>query len=75
MIVLVTTSAGLARAVVAMLAYQYGRRSARIRWPNALLGELRDHKLRCVGEPPQRVALEIDLLCESDDAHAGRLLS
>jgi hypothetical protein len=53
--------------VVAVAAYQHGRRHGRIRMPASLVAELRDHKIACVGEPAERVALELALLCEADD--------
>ena len=62
-------------AIVAVAAYQRGRRHGRIRMPASLVGELRDHKVRCIGEPAERVALELGLLCEPDrarDAPAAR---
>jgi hypothetical protein len=34
--------------------------------PATLVAELRSHKMGCIGEPPQIVALEIGLLCETD---------
>ena len=36
--------------------------------PADLVAELRLHKIRCIGEPPDRVALEIALLCETEAA-------
>ncbi len=53
-------------AAVATGAYHRGRRHGRVRMPASLIAELRDHKVHCVGEPTERVALEIGLLCESD---------
>jgi hypothetical protein len=35
------------------------------------VAELREHKLHCIGEPPERVTLEIALLC--DERAAARL--
>jgi hypothetical protein len=62
-----TGAAGLFLALVAFTAYQSGRRHGRVTLPAALLDELRDHKVHCIGEPPERVNLEIALLCERDD--------
>jgi hypothetical protein len=62
------TAAGavLVLALVATLAYHHGRRRGLVTLPSALIAELRDHKIHCIGEPPQRVALEIDLLCATE---------
>jgi hypothetical protein len=51
---------------VGFAAYHRGRREGRVTLPPDLVAELREHKTRCVGEPPERVALEIGLLCETD---------
>ena len=51
--------------LVAVVAYHRGRRRGRVTLPANLVAELREHKIRCIGEPPQRVALEIGLLCET----------
>lgn len=59
--ILMQIAAGLA-------AYHRGRRHGRVRLPEDLVRELREHKLRCTGEPAERVDLEIALLCEP---HAG----
>lgn len=50
---------------VALGAYHRGRREGRVTLPAALVTELRQHKIGCIGEPPERVALEIGLLCET----------
>jgi hypothetical protein len=47
-------------------AYHHGRRRGRVTLPAHLVAELRQHKLECIGEPAERVALEIRLLCETD---------
>jgi hypothetical protein len=47
-------------------AYHQGRRRGRVTLAADLITELRHHKLECIGEPAERVALEIGLLCETD---------
>ena len=54
----------LSLLLVAVFAYHRGRRRGRVTLPASLVVELREHKIHCIGEPPQRVALEIGLLCE-----------
>lgn len=51
---------------VALAAYHRGRREGRVTLPGELVDELREHKTGCVGEPPERVALEIGLLCDTE---------
>jgi hypothetical protein len=51
---------------VGIAAYHHGRRRGRVTLPADLVAELRQHKLQCIGEPAERVALEIGLLCETD---------
>jgi hypothetical protein len=66
--VITALSAGTALLLlvaVATAAYHHGRRQGRVTLPSDLVAELRDHKLACIGEPPDRVALEIGLLCET----------
>lgn len=53
---------------VGLGAYHRGRREGRVTLPADLVAELRLHKIRCIGEPPDRVALEIALLCETEAA-------
>lgn len=53
---------------VAIAAYHSGRRHGRVTLPAILVAELREHKLHCIGEPPERVTLEIALLCEAESA-------
>jgi hypothetical protein len=60
-------AAGLVLGVVALVAYQSGRRHGRVSLPTSLVAELRGHKITCMGEAPDRVSLEIALLCDSDD--------
>ncbi len=73
MIVGVTAVAAvLVLSLVAVGAYQRGRRHGRVRMPASLVAELRDHKIRCIGEPAERVALELDLLCEADGVRDRR---
>jgi len=57
-------------AAVAMAAYHRGRRHGRVTLPAAIVRELREHKLRCLGESPDRVELEIALLCDAERSHA-----
>ena len=63
---LAACGAVLVLLLVAIAAYHHGRRRGRVSLPAALVAELRAHKMGCIGEPPQRVALEIGLLCETD---------
>ena len=51
---------------VTLGAYHRGRREGRVTLPAGLVAELREHKTRCIGEPADRVALEIGLLCETE---------
>lgn len=53
---------------VAITAYHGGRRHGRVTLPGSLVAELREHKLHCIGEPPERVTLEIALLCHAESA-------
>jgi len=43
-------------------SFRWGRRQRPCPLPPALLGELSAHKRHCLGEPPERVALELELL-------------
>ena len=61
--ILAAVAAVVTLTVVATIAYHRGRRQGLVTLPPALIAELRDHKIRCIGEPPQSVALEIRLLC------------
>jgi hypothetical protein len=61
--------------LVALAAYSSGRRRGRVSLPASLVTELREHKLHCIGEPPERVNLELALLCESTDSDAQPLIS
>ena len=54
--------------LVVLVAYHRGRRRGRVTLPANLVAELREHKIHCIGEPPERVALEIGLLCETAPA-------
>ena len=56
----------LVLVIVGLVAYQEGRRHGRVRMPAGLVAELRAHKLHCMAELPERVALEVELLCASD---------
>jgi hypothetical protein len=62
---LAAVGAFLGLLLVATVAYHHGRRQGRVMLSPHLIAELREHKLRCIGEPPQRVALEIGLLCDT----------
>lgn len=59
-------SAACVLLAVGVGAYHHGRRRGRVTLPADLLAELREHKLGCIGEPADRVALEIGLLCDTD---------
>jgi hypothetical protein len=72
MLVLTSVAALGFVATVAVAAYHAGRRHGRVTLPASLVAELREHKLHCIGEPPERVTLEIALLC---DERAGARLS
>lgn len=63
---LVAGAALLVLVAVATGAYHRGQRHGRVRMPASLIAELRHHKVHCVGEPAERVTLEIGLLCETD---------
>ena len=65
MTALTTSGALILLLLVAVVAYHRGRRRGRVTLPANLVTELREHKIHCIGEPPQRVALEIGLLCET----------
>lgn len=58
--------AAVLEAAVAFAAYQRGKRHGRVTLPAELVHELREHKLGCIGEPHDRVDLEIALLCEAE---------
>lgn len=62
LLALLVTSASLP---LARIAYRrgFGRTSPRL--PAALVAELRTHKLACLGEPRERVALELSLLLDA----------
>jgi hypothetical protein len=64
---MLVVGAGLVLGLVALVAYQSGRRHGRVSLPASLVAELREHKIQCIGEAPERVHLEIALLCDSDD--------
>lgn len=49
-------------ALLARAAYRRGCRRAAPLLPAATVAELRAHKIACLGEPPERVALELSLL-------------
>ncbi|MEO6027477.1 MAG: hypothetical protein ABIR79_11480 [Candidatus Binatia bacterium] len=64
----ILTGVGAVLVLVAtgIAAYHHGRRRGRVTLPAELIAELREHKLGCIGEPKERVALEIGLLCDTD---------
>ena len=68
MLVLASLAASTFLIAVALAAYHGGRRHGRVTLPASLINELRDHKLHCICEPPERVALEIALLCDAEGA-------
>jgi hypothetical protein len=72
MLVLTSLAAVIFLIAVAFAAYHGGRRHGRVTLPASLITELREHKLQCIGEPPERVTLEIALLCDAEGA-ANRL--
>ena len=63
---LAALTGALVLVAVGVSAYHHGRRRGRVTLPADLITELRQHKLECIGEPAERVALEIGLLCETD---------
>ena len=67
-VILAVCSGLLVLLTVALGAYHRGRREGRVTLPADLVAELREHKTRCIGEHPDRVALEIGLLCETEIA-------
>jgi hypothetical protein len=74
MMLALTSLAALAfLAAVAFTAYQGGRRHGRVTLPASLVTELREHKLHCIGEPAERVTLEIALLCDAEGGAGTRL--
>ena len=70
MLVLTSLAASTFLIAVALAAYHGGRRHGRVTLPASLITELREHKLHCIGEPPERVTLEIALLCDAEGAGA-----
>jgi hypothetical protein len=57
-------------AILAGATFRRARRLAAGRLPTALGAELRVHKLECLGEPPMRVDLELQLLLGEDAPRA-----
>jgi len=55
----------IALGLAAGAAYRRGRRQRGALLPVELVEELSAHKLGCLGEPPERVALELSLLLEA----------
>jgi len=60
--ILALTLAACAVALLAWAAFRRGRGRDACRLPPALGRELRAHKLECLGEPQERVDLELRLL-------------
>jgi len=60
--ILALTLAACAVALLAWAAFRRGRGRDARRLPSALGRELRAHKLECLGEPQERVDLELRLL-------------
>ena len=52
----------LATGLLARRAYRRGRAREEAALPPSIVAELRTHKLTCLGESPERVALELSLL-------------
>ncbi len=57
MLVLTSLAALTLLVAVAFTAYHGGRRHGRVTLPVGLITGLREHKLHCIGEPPERVRL------------------
>ena len=70
--ILVGAGAVIAIGLAARVAYRCGRRQRRALLPVEVLEELSAHKLGCLGEPPERVALELALLLGADDPPSGQ---
>jgi hypothetical protein len=61
-------------AVLARAAFRHGRRLGMSRLPPGLGAELRAHKLECLGEPVERVDLELRLLLGEAPSERGALM-
>jgi len=62
----------IAVGLAARAAYLRGRRQGRALLPVEVLDELSAHKLGCLGEPPERVTLELALLLGADHPPSGQ---
>lgn len=62
----------VALGVLAPGVYRRGRRCCAPLLPDSVVEELRAHKLGCLGEPDERVALEITLLVGGRNALSGQ---
>ena len=63
--VLVAVVVTIASLPLARIAYRRGFGHTSPRLPAALVAELRTHKLACLGERRERVALELSLLLDA----------
>ena len=70
--ILAGAGAVIAIGLAARAAYQRGRRQRFALLPVEVLEELSAHKLGCLGEPPERVTLELALLLVADGAPSGQ---
>ena len=59
---LLTAASFVAILTLALVAYRRGARRRPTLLPTQVVEELTEHKLRCLGEPPERVELELGLL-------------
>lgn len=64
--ILAGAGAVIALGFAARAAYRRGRRQRRALLPLEVVEELSAHKLGCLGEPSERVALELALLLGAD---------
>ncbi|MBI3768410.1 MAG: hypothetical protein HY271_07925 [Deltaproteobacteria bacterium] len=60
--------------VLARAAFCHGRRLGTSRLPPGLGAELRAHKLECLGEPAERVDLELRLLLGEAPSERGAVM-
>jgi hypothetical protein len=70
--ILAGAGAVIAVGLTARAAYRRGRRQRRALLPLEVVEELNTHKLGCLGEPPERVALELALLLGADHPLSGQ---
>ncbi|MEW6273084.1 MAG: hypothetical protein AB1689_27725 [Thermodesulfobacteriota bacterium] len=62
-------------AVVWMVAYRVGFNEGRLTIPLRLIHALADHKLRCLGEHPDKVARELVRVLALPERDSRRLIS